>query len=288
MLGFFGVFGSPIEHSKSPLLHNYTFEKLSIESKLSGYYSRILLENGDKLCEQFRKLGLLGANVTIPFKEKAFAQCNEVRGIARQIGACNTLIKEGDSIIGYNTDADGFYECIQNLQFKSALIIGAGGGAKAIATILASHHIPTTLINRSAKTLEPFAQKGFETFLSSEFTPNKTYELIINTTSAGLNDDDLPCPYTLLVSLFSQAKYVFDLIYGKYTPFLMLAQKHKLAHSDGTQMLINQAILASELFYSTYSSHISPKQRISTLMNDVFAQIQPNHKEQFQTHMKFP
>lgn len=271
MLGFFGVFGSPIEHSKSPLLHNYAFEYLSKESKLSGYYARILLEDGDKLCERFRKLGLLGANVTIPFKEKAFTQCDEVRGIARQIGACNTLVKEGDSIIGYNTDADGFYECIQSFHFKSALIIGAGGGAKAIATILASHHIPTTLINRSEQALKSFAKKDFETFLSAEFKPNKPYELIINTTSAGLNDDSLPCPSALLDSLFAQAKYAFDLIYGKCTPFLALAQKHNLACSDGTQMLINQAVLASELFYSTHSSCISPKQRISTLMNEVFA-----------------
>lgn len=276
MLGFFGVFGFPIEHSKSPFLHNYTFEHLSKESKLSGYYSRILLEDGDKLCKQFRKLGLLGANITIPFKEKVFTQCNEVRGIARQIGACNTLIKEGDSIIGYNTDAHGFYECIQSFQFKNALIIGAGGGAKAIATILASHHIPTTLINRSGQALKPFVQKGFETFLSAEFTPNKTYELIINTTSAGLNDNTLPCPSPLLVSLFAQAKYAFDLIYGKCTPFLALAQKHNLPHSDGTQMLINQAVLASELFYSAHSKYIPPKQRISMLMNEVFTQIQPS------------
>lgn len=277
MLGFFGVFGSPIEHSKSPFLHNHTFENLSRESRLSGYYSRILLEDGDKLRERFYKFGLLGANVTIPFKEKAFAQCDEVRGIARQIGACNTLVKEGDSLIGYNTDADGFYTCIQSFAFKSALIIGAGGAARAIAMILASHHIPTTLINRSAHSLEFFAQQGFETYSSADFTPSKAYELIINTTSAGLNDNALPCSPLLLDSLFAQATYAFDLIYGKITPFLARAQKHNLAHSDGAQMLINQAVLASELFYSAHSSHIVPRQKISTLMNQIFAQISPNN-----------
>lgn len=273
MLGFFGVFGHPIKHSKSPILHNYTFQRLSKESGLSGYYARILLEDGSALRSQFENLGLLGANITIPFKEKAFEQCDEVRGIAQEIGACNTIIKKHQTLIGYNTDADGFYECIQSFAFKNALIIGAGGSAKAIATILSHHHIPTIIINRSPQALESFHLKGFETHLSTTFTPQNPYELIINTTSAGLNDDQLPCERSLLDSLFAQAKYAFDLIYGRQTPFLTIAKDHRLQHCDGRQMLINQAVLASRLFYTTIaeSDSFPQKATIASLMNEVFA-----------------
>ncbi|MCX2717147.1 shikimate dehydrogenase [Helicobacter sp. MIT 21-1697] len=245
MLGFFAVYGNPIVHSKSPFLHNYAFEKLG----LSGYYSRILLDVGANLRRNFLSNGLSGANITLPFKEEAFCQCDEVRGVAQNIGACNTWVLESRKhLVGYNTDAQGFYECIKEYKINNALIIGAGGSAKAIAMILQSHNIPTTLINRSAPNLGFFADKGFECYVSSEFKPTCSYDILINTTSAGLNDNVLPCDEAQLKELCSCAKYAFELIYGKLTPFLALAQSFDLVCADGKEMLINQAALSFELF----------------------------------------
>lgn len=249
MLRFFGVFGSPIAHSKSPLLHNDAFHILQNQLHFSGYYSRILLEDSSCLREVFCDLGLSGANITVPLKEEAYRQCDEVRGIAAQIGACNTWVLDSKNrIIGYNTDAQGFYECIKPYKVKTALVIGAGGSAKAVAMILAHHQITTTILNRSSDKLTFFEQKGFETFLSQDFKPIKFYDIVINTTSAGLNNYELPLLESKLRDIFINARYAFDLIYGKETPFITLAKSLGLSYSDGKDMLIYQAALAFEKF----------------------------------------
>ncbi|WP_295697899.1 shikimate dehydrogenase [Helicobacter mastomyrinus] len=263
MLGFFAVYGNPIAHSKSPLLHNYAFAKCDI----NAYYGRILLENGEELYKSFESHHLNGANITIPFKEYAFSLCDEVRGVAKDIGACNTWVHDNGAIIGYNTDAQGFYECIKDYKIKNALIIGAGGSAKAVAMILKAYQIPTTIINRSDSKLTFFADKGFECSVSSAFKPNNTYDLIINTTSAGLNDTHLPCAKSQLEALFTHASYAFDLIYGKQTPFLHLASEFKLICSDGRAMLIHQAALAFELFSASMGVECESN-AIATLMGE--------------------
>lgn len=249
MLAFFGVFGNPIKHSKSPFLHNYTFDKCAETMGFYGIYRRILLENANLLRHKFLELGLSGANITLPFKEEAFSQCDEVEGIAVDIEACNTWVKNDKGIIGYNTDAMGFYQCLSGYDIKNALVIGAGGAAKAVAMILKNNNIPTTIINRTESKLRFFIQKGFECYVSADFSQyRKPYSIIINTTSAGLKDTSLPCEKSILDTLLTEAHYAFDLIYGTQTPFLSLAKKQNLIVQDGRDMLVFQAALAYELF----------------------------------------
>jgi len=214
----FLIFGNPVSHSKSPLMHNYFFKK-------------------------FKKLKIKGANVTVPHKEWAFKLADEVRGIAKEIGAVNTLIKEGDKVIGYNTDAPGFLEAIKEFDYKKPLIIGAGGTAKALSLVLPDADI----LNRSSNRLEYFKNKNKKTFTWNEIN-EFDYDLIINTTSAGLNDENLPAPKEILQKLFKNAKYAVDVIYGKETPFLKLAKKYNLKTKSGIDMLVYQGVLAMELF----------------------------------------
>ncbi|MEO1928659.1 MAG: shikimate dehydrogenase [Nautiliaceae bacterium] len=235
----FLIFGNPVSHSKSPLMHNYFFKKENINE----CYGRFCLENGDKIIEKFKALKIKGANVTVPHKEAAFRLADEVRGIAREIGAVNTLVLEGDKVIGYNTDAPGFLEAIKEFDYKNVLIIGAGGTAKALSLVLPNADI----LNRSSKRLEYFKLKGKKTFTWDEFN-NFNYDLIINTTSAGLNDNNLPAPKEILEKLFSNAKYAVDVIYGRGTPFLKLAKEYNLITKSGIDMLVYQGVLAMELF----------------------------------------
>ena len=231
----FVIFGNPVNHSKSPLMHNYFFKKFNIDE----CYGRYLLKNGEEIIKKFKELNIKGANVTVPHKEWAFKLADEVRGIAKEIGAVNTLVKEGDKVIGYNTDALGFLEAIKEFDYKKVLIIGAGGTARAISLVLKAD-----IVNRSEKRLKSF--KGKSTFTWDSL--NKfDYDLVINTTSAGLNDDNLPMPKDLLEKLFENAKYAVDVIY-KETPFLKLAKKFSLETKDGLDMLVYQGILAMELF----------------------------------------
>jgi len=235
----FLIFGDPVDHSKSPLMHNYFFKKMGIDE----CYGRFCLKNGDEIIKKFKELKIKGANVTVPHKEKAFKYADEVRGIAKEIGAVNTLVKEGNKIIGYNTDAPGFLEAIKEFDYKKPLIIGGGGTAKAISLILPNAHI----LNRSSKRLEYFKEKNRSAFTWDEIK-EFDYDLIINTTSAGLNDNSLPAPDDLIRKLFSNAKYAVDVIYGKETPFLKLAKEYNLKTKTGLDMLVYQGVLAMELF----------------------------------------
>ncbi len=235
----FLIFGNPVAHSKSPLMHNYFFKKMGINE----CYGRFCLKNGNKIIEKFKELKIKGANVTVPHKEKAFEYADEIRGIAKEIGAVNTLVREGDKIVGYNTDAPGFLEAIKKFDYKKPLIIGAGGTAKAISLVLPEAHI----LNRSEKRLKYFKEKN-KTVFTWDGIKDFDYDLIINTTSAGLKDNLLPAPENLIRKLFSNAKYAVDVIYGKETPFLKLAKEYNLKTKTGLDMLVYQGILAMELF----------------------------------------
>ncbi len=238
-------------------MHNSVIESLG----LNACYTRTKLNDGNKIIDTFKRLKLDGANVTVPHKEHAFKLCHKVEGIAEKIGAVNTLVNIKNQIIGYNTDAPGFLESIKSFSnIKSALILGAGGTAKAIAFILQENHVQTTILNRSEQRLEFFQNNGFKTFTWKNFDLSR-FDLIINTTPAGLNNDDLPLHVELLNPLMSQSKYAFDVVYGRITPFIKLACKNSLKCKDGSDMLLFQAVLAFNLFYQNrYKTDIIKKE----------------------------
>ncbi len=239
----YAIFGNPVEHSISPTIHNYAFEKLGFK----GCYTKILVEDGSKLKDVFFHYKLKGVNITVPHKEWAYKLSDEVVGIAKEIEAVNTWYEKNGKIFGYNTDAPGFYESIKEFAFESVLILGAGGTAKAIALYLKEKGFRPEILNRSKPRLEYFEKKGFITHTWQDFKP-KNYDLIINTTSAGLKDESLPAPKELLEPTMQSAKYAVDVIYNKRTPFLALAKSLGLQYKDGTDMLLYQGVLAFEIF----------------------------------------
>ncbi len=244
MKKLFSIFGNPVSHSRSPLMHNCVFKNLNY----NACYTRTLLLNGEKLRETFFSLGLSGANVTVPHKEAAFKACDEVRGFALKTGVVNTLINENGKLIGYNTDADGFMFAIKEFKdMKDILILGAGGTAKALATRFLQDNIRVSVINRSQGRLSYFKEIGCECFSWNDFKTKK-YDLIVNTTSAGLKDEELPAPKEIIDIILNNTSFVADAIYGKLTPFLKLAQEKKIPFKDGQDMLLGQGILANELF----------------------------------------
>ena len=240
----FSIFGDPIAHSRSPLMHNSVFKALGV----CACYSRTHLSDGSQLRDVFFSKKLSGANVTIPHKESAYAQCDEVRGIAKEIQAVNTLVLEKGRLIGYNTDADGFMSAIQSFgPIRNALILGAGGTARALSIALTHGEITPTILNRSPRRLDFFHKEGIYAYCWDGFTAAE-YDLIINTTSAGLSDNELPIPRPLLLELLSRAKGAIDVIYGKETPFLREIKVSGLPYKDGSDMLLAQGVLANYLF----------------------------------------
>ncbi|BAF71430.1 shikimate dehydrogenase [Sulfurovum sp. NBC37-1] len=240
----FAIFGNPVSHSKSPLMHNLAFKGLGFE----GCYNRYRLEDGTKLKETFFALGLRGINITVPHKEHAYAACDELDPFARKVGAVNTIVEKKGILYGYNTDAPGFLKAISEFEnVKKVLFLGAGGTAQSTSAILRDEGYEVTLLNRSAGRLERFAQEGFKTATFETFTP-ESYDLVINMTSAGLEDDALPAPKELLDAVIPSAKACVDVIYGKETPFLKLAKSLRKPTKDGSNMLLYQGIIAFEHF----------------------------------------
>lgn len=240
----FTIFGDPVSHSRSPLMHNNVFKHLNIPA----CYTRTPLSDGSQLRNVFFAKGLSGANVTVPHKEAAFRQCDEVRGIALTIQAVNTLVLEKGKLIGYNTDADGFMRAIRPFgPIKTALILGAGGTARALSIALRQGGIVPTILNRSPGRLDYFKNEGLATYVWDDFSADG-YDLIINTTSAGLSDNELPIPKPLLDDLLARTQGAIDVIYGKETPFLREVKGYNLPYKDGSDMLLAQGVLASYLF----------------------------------------
>lgn len=246
----FAIFGNPISHSKSPQMHNSGFDFLNLNAK----YFKILLEDGKNLKTAFLEYNLSGANITVPHKEVAFLLADEVRGIAKQIKAVNTYILEEQKVVAYNTDAPGFLKAIESFgEIDNVLILGAGGTAKAISCGLVNHGKSVTVTNRSAEKLAFFEDIGCK-IGSYEEIWNSKFDLIVNTTSAGLKDDHLPAPQYFVENLLKNTKFVFDCIYGKLTPFLSLAKKMGVQYKDGEDMLLYQGVLAFELFCNVEAS----------------------------------
>ncbi len=239
----FAIFGDPVAHSRSPLMHNTVFKNLDYDA----CYTRVHLLDGSKLRETFFALGLSGANVTVPHKEEAFKACDEVRGFAKKVGVVNTIVNENGKLIGYNTDADGFIYAVSEFEnLKKVLILGAGGTAKALSAKFLEESWDVSVLNRSENRLEYFKSLGCSCFTWDNFELEK-YDLVVNTTSAGLKDENLPAPSEMIESILDHTRYVADAIYGKRTPFLQAAQNKGLTSKDGAAMLLGQGVLANEL-----------------------------------------
>ncbi|QKF73195.1 shikimate dehydrogenase [Aliarcobacter faecis] len=245
----FVIFGDPVVHSKSPQMQNAGFKHINFDA----VYEKFHLINGDLIKDEFIKNGFSGANITVPHKEKAFKNADIVKGIAQKIEAVNSYILEVDKVIAYNTDAPGFLKAIESFgKINSVLLLGAGGTAKAIALALQENNIDVTVLNRSKEKLEFFKNYQLKAFSFDDFDFKVAkFDLVVNSTSAGLKDEFLPAPKELLEEVLKNSSFAFDCIYGKVTPFLALAQSLNNKIKDGEDMLLYQGVLAFELFTKT-------------------------------------
>ena len=246
MKQLFTIFGNPVSHSKSPLMHNLTFQSLGH----SATYIRYQLEDGTLLRNKFFELNIRGANITVPHKEAAFEACDELDAFAQKVGAVNTIVHKEGKLFGYNTDAPGFLRAISEFSnIKRILFLGAGGTAKSTSVILKDAGYEVSILNRSVGRLAYFEEMEFDTYTFESFKEQtNTYDLIVNMTSAGLEDDELPCPLEILEKVMPYAQASVDVIYGKETPFLKFAKQHNKPTKDGSDMLLYQGVIASEYF----------------------------------------
>jgi len=265
MSSLFAIFGNPVSHSKSPLMHNATFKALDIDS----CYARYQLTDGERLREKFLSLRLTGANITVPHKEHAYRACDYLDEFAQKVGSVNTIVKRDGKLYGYNTDAPGFLRAISEFEdIKRVLFIGAGGTAQSTSVVLRDAGYDVTIINRTPARLERYISDGFvcysfDELLGMDMHQIERFDLVVNMTSAGLEDDSLPAPMEILNEFLPHSKACVDVIYGKQTPFLRLAKEQNKETKDGSDMLLYQGIIAFEHFtnYSHSFKQILPHMR---------------------------
>ena len=251
-----GLIGYPLGHSLSPKIHAAALNACNLQ----GNYSLFPIPPEDKpalqtLLNRVRAGEIRGLNVTIPHKQNIIEFMDELTPTAQVIGAVNTIYMRGDKLIGDNTDAPGFLSdlnrVIGNRELgigKSAIVLGAGGSARAVVYALASESWKVTIAARRIEQAEQLAN-SFPTHhfpLTTFDLQPLTFDLIVNTTPLGMtpNTESSPLPENL--SLPTNA-FVYDLVYNpRETKLVRDARAQGLNASTGLGMLIEQAALAFE------------------------------------------
>jgi len=242
----YAVVGNPISHSKSPHIHKMFAEQTGQDIS----YEAILapLDGFAATVERLRAEGYKGCNVTVPFKFEAYQLATQLTPHAAVAQAVNTLKFDGDTILGDNTDGTGLVQDIRfnlgiTLKNRRVLLVGAGGAAYGVALPLGHQGVKLTIVNRTvdkAQALASISNKFFDSISGHGFDEiaNQQFDIVINATSAGLSDSELPLPQTI----FASGALAYDMMYGRETPFTRFARKHGAAVvSDGLGMLVEQA-----------------------------------------------
>ena len=239
-----GVFGHPVTHSRSPRLHGFWLQRYGIDG---AYIPLGVAPVGfGAAVRALVDLGFRGANVTIPHKLAAFEICDAVAPFARRAGAVNTLIFRDGRIEGSNTDGFGFLESIREAapgwraDAGPAVLLGAGGAARAIAAALLDAGAPrVTLVNRTATKAEALARDLGGPIHVADRPPLEDAALLVNTTSLGMQGqpglevDLAPLPASAVVA---------DIVYVPLeTRLLAAARARGLVAVDGLGMLLHQA-----------------------------------------------
>jgi len=250
------VIGWPITHSRSPLIHNYWLKKCGIDA----IYEKKAVE--PKSVAQFianlAASEFIGCNVTIPHKETAFQAVAKVDEIASRLGAVNTVYLKNGMVCGTNTDGEGFIASLRHshpafsLRNKSAIIIGAGGAAKAIIGALLDEGVEKIgIINRTRERIRDLqVQFGSGIYEISETITNdalKSCGLLVNTTSQGMEGQP---SLELEIQNLSPKALVADIVYTPLeTAFLAKARQHGNPVLGGLGMLLHQAVRGFELWF---------------------------------------
>jgi shikimate dehydrogenase len=249
----YAVFGNPIKHSKSPLIHAMFAQQCSQHMLYRAV--RVELDGFAQEAENFFSGGGAGLNITVPFKREAFEFANRLSERASRAGAVNTLTRAQDGLVeGDNTDGIGLVrDLLANLgwavQGLRVLVVGAGGAARGVLEPLLLESPQELLVvnrtaSRAAQLASEFTDLGNLEGGGYDLIGARQFDLVINATSAGLSGAMLELP----ASLLTERSCCYDMVYGaEPTPFMRWSAHHAAwAVADGLGMLVEQA---AESFY---------------------------------------
>ena len=251
-----GVVGHPVKHSRSPIIHGYWLEQFGINGRYDRY--DVKPEDFSHFVKTLSEQGLQGVNITIPHKEAAFLALDEATDRARRLKAANTLWFENGKLWGDNTDSIGFLANLDqghpgwDINAKSALILGAGGAARAIIAGLQERNIEKiTIVNRTRERAEELALMSGGQVAIAEWSKLsfqlESADLVVNTTSLGMSGQpDLD----LSLDPLGKNALVTDIVYVPLeTNLLKQARLRGNPVVDGLGMLLHQAVPGFEHWF---------------------------------------
>lgn len=245
-----GIFGNPVEHSLSPVMHNAWFEKYKLNNLYLAF--NVLPKNLRVAVESIRTLNVLGVNVTVPHKVEVMKYLDNIDSAAKSIGSVNTIVNKNNKLYGFNTDWQGFITDLKfkkiDLKNKNVLVIGAGGASKAILYALTKLKVKKIYLTTRTFEKAKLVAKKYQNISVTDI--NKISEnflqdmdCLINCSTCGMKKGD-KLPFA--IKDFNKNMIFYDIIYNKETPFKKFAAKNKIKYFSGEGMLIYQGAVSFE------------------------------------------
>lgn len=255
-----GVIGNPVAHSVSPAMQNAAIARMGLDYVYVPF--RVEHEDVGRAVDAIRALGIVGMNVTVPHKEAVIEHLDEVSREALVIGSVNTIANAGGFLRGMSTDGSGFIRSVEELGVKPeglrAVVVGAGGTAKATVYALAARGARVEVLNRTVERAEKLAESVNEALGTGFVSPGsldpdhvreslKEAELFVNCTSVGMHPmpDEIPVPADALHS----GLLVYDQVYNpRRTLLLQAAEAAGARAASGLRMLVYQGAISFEIW----------------------------------------
>jgi shikimate dehydrogenase len=242
------VLGHPVGHSRSPAIHNAALAALGMGEEWAYEAIDVAPDALEARVRAMPAEGFSGANITVPHKSAALALADELSETAREIGAANTLVFAGGEIRAENTDAEGLLNALPTSPAgKRALVLGAGGAARAVVWALLREGAEVAVWNRTELRSRHLCEELGGVPASDP--DQAAYELIVNSTAVGLGGEDPFAELPLDPALFTPGQAVVDMVYGEeQTALLRAAETAGASIVDGLEILVQQGALSLEIW----------------------------------------
>ncbi|MBB5339464.1 shikimate dehydrogenase [Tunturiibacter gelidoferens] len=241
----YGVAGNPIRSSLSPIMMNTAFRRETV----NAVYLALQANKLSDLLKLVHEIPIQGLSVTMPLKQEIMAHLEKTDPLSAKIGACNTVLRQDGKLYGFNTDVAGITGPIEkrmSLRGAKALVLGAGGAARAAVFGMRDKGAEVFILNRTAETAQKLAKQSGSKTIKRDALSKTTFDVIVNATPIGMTGIK---GAQILEAADLNTKLVFDLVYNPLeTPLLRLARQHSIPIITGIEMFVQQGARQFEIF----------------------------------------
>ena len=242
----YGVAGNPVRSSLSPIMMNTAFRRETLNAVYLGLQTTKIAD----LLKLVHEVPIQGLSVTMPFKQEILSHLEKTDPLSAKIGACNTILRAPDGkLYGFNTDVAGIIGPLEkrmSLRGAKALVLGAGGAARAAVFGLRDKGADVLILNRTPETAQKLARQAGAKTIKKDAVAKTTFDIIINATSVGMTGHKAA---PLLEAKDLNTKLVFDLVYNPLeTPLLRMARQRSIPIITGVEMFVQQGARQFEIW----------------------------------------